>query len=43
MSVKVISSIEEVSKALKKKGISVSDEALSVIMTLLSPSLWIML
>ena len=31
MSVKVISSIEGVSKALKKKGIAVSDEALSVI------------
>lgn len=31
MSVKVISSNEEVSKALKKKGIAVSDEALSVI------------
>ena len=31
MSVKGNSSIEEVSKALKKKGISVSDEALSVI------------
>ena len=43
MSVKGNSSIEEVSKALKKKGIAVSNEALSVIMTLLSPSLWIML
>lgn len=31
MSVKGNSSIEEVSKALKKKGIAVSDEALSVI------------
>ena len=31
MSAKGISSIEEVSKALKKKGVAVSDEAISVI------------
>ena len=31
MSAKGISSIEEVSKELKKKGVAVSDEALSVI------------
>ena len=39
MSVKGNSSIEEVSKALKKKGIAVSNEALSVIIDTAFPEL----
>ena len=39
MSVKGNSSIEEVSKSLKKKGVSVSNEALSVIIDTAFPEL----
>ena len=38
MSAKGISSIEEVSKELKKKGVAVSDEALSVIIETAFPN-----